>query len=784
MIAALPLGFQERIARSLTVHPSRIGLGLVLLLSVSVARAQAPRPGGAESTGTGVAASAAATDEVNAALVVPDPLLDNLRRRAQGNERQTGEAIRDALRLKLDADANRFLESLPGRQWNDEQLASLHDIISGASLLRVGTGSAFGEVAKRQAAEIVAAKRRVAQSPERIDAAIRAITSGDADQERAAARTLFTAGIAAVGPLAEAAAKETAPRRRNTLLSVLATQGELGVNALSQLALYGAAEMRQGAIEAIDRMRASAALPHWVVAAQDQADSDSLRQAAVNALARDGIAIPGLAEAERYLIDRLSRQRDAVAQLADPEGSAVTWTIDEATGRLLPQPTTRHGAASRELVDTTRLLQRLGTLSAEARREGLAVELAYLQQVDPIALPAARDELSRAWGADAMDASGLSSIIADGLARDDLAAVVAALTLIGPKTPGVTGELLSPGSGERSPLVHAAMHPVPQVRYEAALAIGRLGPTSPYVGSSSVVRRWREMAELGRQPIVLLLETREEIAIQIESFIAALGYRIEVVASAGEAVRRLDLGGDIRFIITTAELPDRTVLEFVDLIHRHPLGERIPIFIHGQDSAAKHLAIEEVRGSTVVKGFEVPVTAAGWGNILEGVIDQPQGLLRGLQPLSAAQRFDFRRQAIEALGRTPSGPADEVFDDLNALAAGDLDTLRTGAGPAANVAFGQPQLALSSASASEQAQGLLANRLLETGSSAERYEEIAAAILASFDRQGVQLDSATIRRLGRAADSLGDGPQRMAIDKVIGTIAQRFGIELTGRSRR
>lgn len=782
MIAALTLGFPERVAHSLAVLPVRIGLTLALLCGGSVTQAQAPQPGGTSRTGTGVAA--AASDEVNAALAVPDPLLEELRRRARGDERQTGEAIRDALRLKLDADANRFLESLPGRQWNDEQLATVHDIVSGASLLRVATGSAFGEVAKRQAAEIVAAKRRVAESPERIDAAIRAVTSGDPDQERAAARTLYSAGIAAVGPLAQAAAQETVPRRRNSLLSVLATQGDLGVNALNQLALYGAPEMRLGSIEALDRLRSAAALPHWVVAAHDQAGSDSLRQAAVNALARDRIAIPELDEAERFLIDRLRRQRDSVARLADPDGTAVTWTIDEASGRLLPQPTSRHGAASRDLVDTTRLLQRLGATSAEARREALAVELAYLQQADPLALPTAREELTRAWGADAMDAAGLSKIIADGLDRDDLAAVVAALSLLGPETPGVTNELLSPGAGSRSPLARAVMHPVPQVRYEAASAIGRLDPTSPFVGSASVVRRWREMAELGRQPTVLLVETREELALRIERFIAAMGYRIEVVTSAREAVRRLDQGGDIRFIITTSELPDRTVLEFVDLIHRHPLGERIPIFIHGHDSAAKHLAIEEVRGSTPVKGFEIPVTAAGWGNVLQGVIDQPQGLLRGLPPLSAAQRFDFRRQAIEALGRAASGPADEAFDDLAALTAGDLETARTAAGPVANVAFGEPQLALLSASPSEQAQGLLASRLLETGSSAERYEQIAAAILASFDRQGVQLDSATIRRLGRAADSLGAGPQRLAIDRVIGTIAQRFGIELTGRSGR
>lgn len=246
----------------------------------------------------------------------------------------------------------------------------------------------------------------------------------------------------------------------------------------------------------------------------------------------------------------------------------------------------------------------------------------------------------------------------------------------------------------------------------------------------------------------------------------------------------MDEGGDIRFIITTSALPDRTVLELVDLIHRHPFGERIPIFIHGHDSASKYLAIEEARGPAPVIAFEVPVTAVGWGNILEGVIDQPQGVLRGLQPLTAAQRFDFRRQAIAALGRTGSDPARGTADARDAHAADGVDFTQTGAGPAANVAFGEPQLALSSATESERAQRLLASRLLETGSPMEQYDQLASAILASFAKYGVQLDSATIRRLGRVADTLDEGPQRVAIQQVIQTIAQRFGVELTGRSER
>src|SRR5690606_7772589 len=147
----------------------------------------------------------------------PDVFLLELRRRARGNIVQRAEAIRDALRLRLDEDAEQFLEALDGREIGDADRAMMVRIISGDQLLRVTVDETFSEAARQQATELVAAQRRYLEDAERIAEAITAIGSGDPDQELPAYRTLLSAGITAIGPLAVAAAEENRWQRRDAL---------------------------------------------------------------------------------------------------------------------------------------------------------------------------------------------------------------------------------------------------------------------------------------------------------------------------------------------------------------------------------------------------------------------------------------------------------------------------------------------------------------------------------------------------------------------------------------
>jgi len=741
---------------------------LALVLALGSSLLAAPHVGAQE---------VGAQEAVDAALARPDYFLLELRRRARGNTVQRAESIRDALRLRLDAEAGPFLEALAALELTDAQRAQMTDIISGERLLRVTVDEGFSQPARDQANTLLAAKRRHTEDIQRITDAIAAVGSGDSRRELPAFRTLLAAGTTAIGPLAVAAAGEPDFDRRDALLRVLARLGEESLAALSQLTLYGEDAMRAGALASLDRLRGSAALPYLTVAAHAPAASAAERQVATDALVERYGKVPAHHEAQAYLLAQLAELRITAGQQGLSDATALSWIFSGEEQSLVPTLTTAGLAAQKRVADLSRLLQRLGGLSAEALRHGVTADLAYRYQLDPLTVIEQADELRRLWGEQALGARSLSAIIDAALSEDDLAAAVAAMTLIGDVSSGDPADLMTTHSAQLSPLVQAVRHSVPQVRYEAAAAIARLQYPASYAGSSTVLQTWIEMTKLSREPVALIVETRSGLAAQVEQLITARGYRVEVVSSVRELVESLNEGGDIRMVISTTLLPDRPVLELVDAIRRHPFGLRIPIFIHGPEDDSTIAATEQQRWETPVVHVELPASVAGWGMVLEPLTNLPLGRLQGLEPLTAVQRFDFRRQAMNAVGHLASDPDVYHFYDFRLVAAASLDVGPIETGEASNVAFGDPRLAVLSVAASEQSQAALVDLLLQTDAPPERYQAISEALRQSLARNGILVSAAVLTRLDAAALRAAEGPQRQAIMDVIATIAVRVGAE-------
>ncbi len=720
---------------------------------------------------------AGAQEAVDAALAQPDYFLMELRRRARGSTVQRAQSIRDALRLRLDEEAGPFLESLGALELTDAQRAQMADIISGERLLRVTVDEAFSQTARDQANALLAAKRRHTDDAQRIAASIAAVGSGDFRRELPAFRTLLAAGTTAIGPLAVAAASEPDVERRDALLRVLARLGEESLAALSQLALYADDASRAGALASLDRLRGSAALPYLSVAAHAPAASSTERQVATDALLDRFGKVPAHHEAQQFLLDRMGELRTAAGQQGMSDATALSWIFNPEERTLTPTLATAGLAAQKQVADMSRLLQRLGGLSPEALRSGLTADLAYRYQLDPLTVIEQADDLRRLWGEQALDAQSLSAVIDAALVEDDLAAAVAAMSLIGDVSSGDPADLMTTHSAEPAPLVQAVRHSVPQVRYEAAAAISRLQYPESYAGSSTVLKTWIEMTELSREPVALIVETRGGVEAQIERLITSRGYRVEVASSVAEAVQILDEGGDIRMVITTTILPDRPVLELVDAIRRHPFGLRIPIFIHGPEDDSTYAATEQLRWDAPVIHVELPASVAGWGMVLEPVMNVPLGRLQGLEPLTTVQRFDFRRQAMSAIGHLASHPDVYHFYDFRLVATATLGVGPIETGEAGNVAFGDPRLALLSVAASEQSQAALVDLLLQTATAPDRYQAVSEALRHSLARNGILISAATLRRLEAAALHTTEGPQRRAIMEVIETISARVGVE-------
>lgn len=714
----------------------------------------------------------------DAALDNPDVFRRELLRRARGSHRDLALSIRDAIALRWHEDAQSLLESLENRELSDAQRAMMADVITLPHLLRVAVQTEFSEQAKEQARLLTEGKRRHGEAPERIDAAIQVIGSGAADLELPARRTLLAAGVAAVGPLVMATVDESDRQRREALLRVLARLGQESLDALAPLAIYGEASSRRAAIDAMLRLRGTAALPHLVSTARDPAADQPLRDFARQQLAARYGGVPTAGQARELLLDRLAAWRDAAGVAVGNDAVATLWSLDD-DGRVIPTRSTAELVAARRVADITRLIHRLGDLTPELLLPALSADLAYRFQLDPLALVDQTDELLQLWGPDSLSAENLAALVDLTLDADDLGALVAALTLVDASTPGRHASLISGRAEAHGPLVRAVSHPVPQVRYEAAAAIGRLNYQRPYPGSSQVADCWLEMARLQRDPVFLLVETRPALEASIERAFSALGYRLEVATSVTEAVQLVSRGGDMRGIVSTSILADRSVLELVDAVRRQPWGRRIPILIHGPLDASVAAATDEPRWETPQRHIELPVSLPGWGAVLEGLVDIPAGRWKALPPLTGQQRSDYRRQAAEAMARVAASPRGRHVYDFTGLAAGGGGQLQPAALSEAElqqVAFGDPRLALLSATPSRAAQSQLVDLLLRPGANDGQSKLASEALRESFRRHGVRIDSAELRRIAERLTATPVGPRREAIAAVVQTVAARYGL--------
>jgi predicted aconitase with swiveling domain len=136
-----------------------------------------------------------------------------------------------------------------------------------------------------------------------------------------------------------------------------------------------------------------------------------------------------------------------------------------------------------------------------------------------------------------------------------------------------------------------------------------------YAGSSMVRKTLAEMTSLGDQPTAILVETRPEVVIRVETILSKLGYATCVVQSVRELQRVIDRGGDIRLILSKIELSDLPPVEMVDLVRRTSRGKNLPILFYGPEDPA--LMWKRWDAPTVVT--KMPSSAAGLYDVLDAV---------------------------------------------------------------------------------------------------------------------------------------------------------------------
>ncbi len=705
-----------------------------------------------------------------------DPYIRELVRRSRGSNAMLAISISDALNIKLDDLASGFLASLAGRKVDVAETATLARRILPAQLFRVTVESQFNEAAKTQAAAMLEALRTIDQSSERILPAIANLSSLSPEERLPALRIVLAGGDESVALLSTAAAKATDTPIRDELLRVMLRLGDGGPAAIRQLAIYGDDTIRAGALKALIRLGVNhtankRAKPVVVAAALDPNATPQEKATAQSWLKRYYSGLPSHEDAERFMLDQLASQQEAIGNVNDQDATIQLWTIGDDLLSVKHAPVRAIDAARREVIDQVRLLHRLGTLSEPARDAGIAADLSYRFQLDPLGIRESRAEIVRLWGEESVSVPGLARLIETTIEIGDFTSAIAAIQLLDESMDDDADLLMSTHSEVRTPLVVAASHPIPRLRYEAAAAIARLGYTRAYAGSSEVMRRWIEMTSLAREPIVLLVGTRIELEGQIERILASMGYRVEIVSSVRDAVAAVDRGGDLRFMISTTVLPDRSAMELVDAVRRRPLGVQLPIILHGMMDKVVDGVTNDVRLPTPVIHVELPGSAAGWSLILD-----PIEADRLLPSLSAVERFDFRRAGTNALGQIASKPDTFGFYDFDKLAGVQVSGGATGS-DSATVAFGEPLLAVLSVAASRDAQSTLVDLTIRAGTTSERREAASRALLSSIERNGVLLERGDLLRLSKTQQAL-DDKSRAVIDQVLAEIGRRS--DLTG----
>lgn len=559
-----------------------------------------------------------------------------------GRERDESEAAPDAalsqMIERVARDPDRLPESLEWLarrgDWSDfdrllrddrpepdsERAVAVAEKLGAVLTLRAGGRPEVSDEVRQWLGEAREAAARLRQDSDRIRLAVEELGSPSVDIRLGAMRALVGGDSAAVIALADAVVSDPdgeAAGHRDRLRLLKRLPG--GIDALRQLALYGAGDVRPGALAALGRIDPAAGLGELVTGAHAVDATADERQRAGQALDRQLGQIPGFSASASWLAKRL-RSSLAEARMSKNDGhTRRVWGVDEDRRSVRVRDSYEPVASYRLAYDAAARLRRLGVVDPDVVADMLLAEWNYRILADPDLDPVS-DELL-ASEATRIDGALWSRAVDRGLRRGDWPAVVGLLRLV-----GVSGDeaearaYLRSGGGYPSPLVGALLAGESRVRYEAVLAIRRLGVAGGFPGSSHFRRVEREMERLGDRPVAFLVETRRHVVERLERLLDRLGYETHVHASVRSLEQAIADGGDIALVVAKWNLADVRPIELVDRIRRTPGGGELPILFFGSPGDVHqeqgHALERDERWPAPTMVVDEPMTVLGFREIL------------------------------------------------------------------------------------------------------------------------------------------------------------------------
>jgi hypothetical protein len=626
---------------------------------------------------------------------------------------------------------DKFVKGKP----DDATLDIIRERYGYASILRLGDDPATRAFAEPLTEAMIAAERKTATDPKRIEGFVAALSRTTEEQDFAV-RALRRAGADAVPFVVAAVSRpDVSAEDRRKIWANAARLDHSAMPPLAALLDSGDPILAAEAAKALGAIGDKRSIPHLTFPAGSPGADPAVRQAAQAAIGRlTGRTFP---EQQRTPVDVLTdtawRLHRHQADLGAEPVAIWTWDKERSAPVSRKVPRTEAEAILGERFAKDALVLSPNDRSARVVLLSLNLEKA-IERAGYTAFNAKdQPELKTARAAGpALLIQALASAIADG--KTDLAAVLAGA--LG----SVIDEKALAAGGRPHPLVNALYGPGRRLQFAAAKALVKLAPAATFPGSSRIVPTLARFLPTQVQSRAIVIDANPNRGSQLAGFLIELGYDSELELTGAKGFVAAGAAADVELVLISHDLFGQqwALSETLANLTADSHTAAIPVFIYGpRNFQYQHPNLE--RNYPGIRFLVQPVDSAMLKRQIKNLPNE----------LDAAERAAYARESAEmlaGLAKKSEDPLAVVSSDVERALESALNSTETGG--VAAVSLGHV--------AQADAQRALADVVLEPFRPSALRRQSAAELLQSIRRFGPLLTRQQEARLKTVIGEEGD----------------------------
>jgi HEAT repeat protein len=490
-------------------------------------------------------------------------------------------------RLYRPALTKRYLEKLLQSNPSDDALLELRNKYGPGVFLHLARDPALKPVATQLLERVTAALRKHEEDPAFLDSLIDGL-QGAPDDRDTSIQMLTNIGPTSVPRILKHLGAPKPNEQPALLVQGLAQMGGQVVPVLCGALESTNDSIRDGAIQALGLIGLKAAVPYLLDPAFDPNQPAGIRSAARTALARilgvptergDGVSSFGaVTELKKLAHDGLA---DRIVWPTS-EGKTDLWTWNEESKSVVRN---RLSPVAASLYTGLRFARQAIALAPEDR-EGqilfLALEFAWdaqgskdLASPSPF-VPGTAHNLALTAGPDVA-----SGTLALGLALHNPAVEIGALHALA--AVGAREEVYG-SRNSRSPLLTALNDPSPEVQYDAAVAILRSNPETPFRGAQRIVEVLTRAISGTPSPFAVVIDTNREQGNEMAGLLNQIGFETATAATGRQGFELTVGRSNVVLVAVQANVIRWPLSQTVSNLRADARSAQIPLLIYGPES--------------------------------------------------------------------------------------------------------------------------------------------------------------------------------------------------------